>query len=224
MPGLDLLLEKYMPADLHAFHIKTFGCQMNAHDSDWLARSLESRGFRAVAFEEAGLYILNTCSVRDKPEQKVYSELGRIIHLAQRDGREGIALAVGGCVAQQVGTELMRRFPQVRLVFGTDGIKGAPEAIARLCSEPYLRLSLVDFSEVYPEREAAFGASEPEDGVLPPAAFVNIMQGCDNFCSYCIVPFVRGPQKSRTPEAVTQASAIIQGSPSISKLTAACAA
>ena len=197
MPGLDLLLEKYMPADLHAFHIKTFGCQMNAHDSDWLARSLESRGFRAVAFEEAGLYILNTCSVRDKPEQKVYSELGRIIHLAQRDGREGIALAVGGCVAQQVGTELMRRFPQVRLVFGTDGISRAPEGLARLAEEPELRLSLLEFTEGYEERQAA----EHTDRV-PAAAFVNIMQGCNNFCTYCIVPYVRGRQKSRAPQDI----------------------
>ena len=172
---------------------------MNAHDSDWLGRRLVALGFREVGPGEALVYILNTCSVREKPEHKVYSAIGRLRPFLRE--RPEAFVAVGGCVAQQVGEGFFKRFPEVRLVFGTDGVKGAPEAIARLCSEPYLRLSLVDFSEVYPEREAVLGGHGAED-VQPPAAFVNIMQGCDNFCSYCIVPFVRGPQKSRAPEAV----------------------
>ena len=191
------------------FHIQTFGCQMNASDSDWLSRSLKSRGFMEGPFEEAGLHILNTCSVRDKPEQKVYSELGRIARFCKVNKRKGVTVCVGGCVAQQVGPALVRRFPQVRLLFGTDGIARAPEAICRLTEEPGLRLQLLDFADNYEERidERIDGPSQGISGPLrdegtPPAVFVNIMQGCDNFCTYCIVPYVRGRQKSRRAEAV----------------------
>lgn len=195
------------------FHIQTFGCQMNAGDSDWLARSLLIRGFSEGSFEDAGLYIVNTCSVRDKPEQKVYSELGRIARYNKVRGRTGITVCVGGCVAQQIGESLMRRFPEVRLLFGTDGIAHAPEAISRLMEEPRLRLSLLDFAKHYEERADVWSqaagagaprreADDPERHGVPASAFVNIMQGCDNFCTYCIVPYVRGRQKSRAAEAV----------------------
>lgn len=177
------------------FHITTMGCQMNVGDGDWLTRSLVSQGFTPAPEDQAEIFILFTCSVRDKPEQKVASELGRI---ADRHGGNPRAfVAVGGCTAQQSGTALWRRFPMVRLVFGTDGLAGAPRALARIVDEPGLRLSLLDFTESYPEREQTW----PEDR-LPPKAFVSIMQGCDNFCAYCIVPFVRGRQKSRNLPAV----------------------
>ncbi|MDR2077289.1 MAG: tRNA (N6-isopentenyl adenosine(37)-C2)-methylthiotransferase MiaB [Desulfovibrio sp.] len=179
------------------FHIQTFGCQMNAGDSAWLARSLRSRGFAQGAFEDASLYVLNTCSVRDKAEQKVYSELGRIARLCGVRRRQGITVCVGGCVAQQAGPALMRRFPQIRLLFGPDGIARAPEAIDRLLEEPSLRLNLLAFADQYEERAGVW-----QEGTAPASAFVNIMQGCDNFCAYCIVPHVRGRQKSRKPEAV----------------------
>lgn len=193
------------------FHMQTFGCQMNANDADWLLRSLLARGFRQSAFDEADLYILNTCSIRDKAEQKVYSELGRIARMCKTRGGRKATVCVGGCVAQQVGPPLVRRFPQVRLLFGADGIVHAPEAISRLMEEPNLRLSLLDFTEQYAERPFAWPEEDPllpADGSAgpcaraPAAAFVNIMQGCDNFCTYCIVPFVRGRQKSRSAGAV----------------------
>jgi len=177
------------------FHVTTMGCQMNVGDGDWLTRSLKSEGFTPAPENEAEIFILFTCSVREKPEQKVASELGRI---ADRHGHNPNAfVAIGGCVAQQLGTALWRRFPMVRLVFGTDGIAAAPRALARLCREPGLRLSLLDFTETYPERDQTW----PDDR-LPPRAFVSIMQGCNNFCAYCIVPFVRGRQKSRNLDAV----------------------
>ena len=194
------------------FHIQTFGCQMNANDSDWLARSLKTRGFTESGFDEADIYILNTCSVRDKPEQKVYSELGRIARMCKVRGRRNVTVCVGGCVAQQAGAPLIRRFPQVRLLFGTDGIAHAPEAISRLVEEPGLRLSLLDFVDHYEERPMVWpelppaSRAEKDPGPrpdrVPPAAFVTIMQGCDNYCTYCIVPFVRGRQKSRRAEAI----------------------
>ena len=172
------------------FHVTTMGCQMNVGDGDWLTRSLIAEGFTPATDTDAECFILFTCSVRDKPEQKVVSEIGRIAD-RHRDNPNAF-IAVGGCTAQQLGTSLWRRFPMVRLVFGTDGIAAAPRALARLAREPGLRLSLLDFTETYPERDQSW----PDD-VVPPRAFVSIMQGCDNYCSYCIVPFVRGRQKSR---------------------------
>jgi tRNA-2-methylthio-N6-dimethylallyladenosine synthase len=179
------------------FHITTFGCQMNVHDSQWLARALESRGWEETGDEDAQIYILNTCSVRDKPEQKVYSELGRVAAHLKRD--ENVFAAVGGCVAQQVGRGFFERFPFVKLVFGSDGIAGAPNALERIAAGKEDRAALLDFVTLYEEREqpdAPVTADESRQ------AFVNIMQGCDNFCAYCIVPYTRGRQKSRTPSAI----------------------
>ena len=177
------------------FYITTFGCQMNAADSEWLSRSLITRGFvPAERQDEASVQILNTCSVRDKPEQKVYSEIGRIRSVTGNSS--DVLVCVGGCVAQQVGEKLFKRFSQVRLVFGTDGIASAPDAIARLVAEKRLRMSLVDFAEQFEERDFAL------DDQMAPTAFVNIMQGCNNFCAYCIVPYVRGRQKSREADAI----------------------
>ena len=180
------------------FHIITFGCQMNVNDSFWLSRSLQRRGFVESPLEEAEIVILNTCSVRDKPEQKVYAALGRIKYQTRRVPNSFAVVA--GCVAQQIGAGFFERFPQVRLVVGGDGLAMAPDAIERLHADPALRLNLTDFSEVYPERDPALPAHG--EGDIPPVAYVNIMQGCDNFCTYCIVPFTRGRQKSRSPEAI----------------------
>ncbi len=176
-----------------SYHIITFGCQMNVHDSQWLGRVLQRRGFAEGPLEEAQVVVVNTCSVREKPEQKVMSALGRI---RQATGNNpDVLVVVTGCVAQQLGEELFRQ-PQVRLVAGSDGIASAPQAIERLLEEPDRKLSLLDFTSSYEEREE--GARAPSG----PVAYVNIMQGCDNFCAYCIVPYTRGRQKSRMTEAV----------------------
>lgn len=200
------------------FHILTFGCQMNANDSSWLTRALERRGFVKSALEDAEIVILNTCSVRDKPEQKVYAALGRIKHLTRHN--PNAFAVVAGCVAQQIGAGFFNRFPRVRLVVGGDGLAQAPEAIERLCADKTLRLNLTAFSEKYPERDpalperhatetgAAARAAFEQPSVLqtetaiPPVAYVNIMQGCDNYCAYCIVPYTRGRQKSRNATAI----------------------
>jgi tRNA-2-methylthio-N6-dimethylallyladenosine synthase len=180
------------------FHITTFGCQMNVHDSGWLVRALESRGWEETGENEAQVFIVNTCSVRDKPEQKVYSELGRIAAHLKRD--ENVFAAVGGCVAQQIGRGFFERFPFVKLVFGSDGIANAPNALERIVEGAENRVALLDFVSIYEERE------NPEERVVSISetrqAFVNIMQGCDNFCTYCIVPYTRGRQKSRRPDAI----------------------
>ncbi len=202
-----------MNAENKTFHILTFGCQMNVHDSDWLGRALCAHGWTRAPEDRARVVVVNTCSVREKPERKVYSLLGRLAGLgADVPGR---FLAVGGCVAQQVGRGFFERFPQVRLVFGTDQTARAPQALEALASgaEPG-PLALLDFEPAFlpralylPEGGGAAdapghdgGAARPDDGqalARPGQAFVNIMQGCDNFCAYCIVPYVRGRQKSR---------------------------
>jgi len=175
----------------------TFGCQMNVNDSDWLARTLMQRGFVQAPLEAAELVILNTCSVREKPEQKVYSALGRIAQATRHNPKSFVALA--GCVAQQIGGRIFDAFPQVRLVLGSDGLIFAPEAIERLRAEADARLCFTDFSDSYAERPLEIVA----DGrPVKPSAFVNIMQGCDNFCAYCIVPLTRGRPKSRSADAV----------------------
>ncbi|MCL1915231.1 MAG: tRNA (N6-isopentenyl adenosine(37)-C2)-methylthiotransferase MiaB [Desulfovibrionaceae bacterium] len=172
------------------FHILTFGCQMNANDSAWLARALAAGGHIPAPREEADLHILNTCSVRAKPENKVYTELGRIRLLAREHPEREILACVGGCVAQQLGEKLFTRSRKLRLLFGTDGLTAVPETIEHLLRHPDQRLTLLDFSHEYPERREFPGREDP-------VALVNIMQGCDNFCAYCIVPLTRGRQKSR---------------------------
>ena len=177
------------------FHITTFGCQMNVHDSQWLARSLGDLGWEQGSETDAGVLVLNTCSVREKPEQKVYSHLGRLRDLWLRNPE--LLVAVGGCVAQQVGEAFFARFPYVRLVFGPDGLPMVPDGLARLTREPGLRLSLLDFTESFPERDAALPGKDVQR-----QAYVTIMQGCDNFCAYCIVPLTRGRQRSRASGSI----------------------
>ncbi|WP_035250503.1 MiaB/RimO family radical SAM methylthiotransferase [Desulfocurvus vexinensis] len=195
------------------FHILTFGCQMNAHDSDWLGRALGAHGWTRAPEDRARVVLVNTCSVREKPERKVYDLLGRLSRLgADVPGR---FFAVGGCVAQQVGRGFFERYPLVRLVFGTDQTARVPRALDALASgaEPG-PLALLDFESAFlpralhlpalagePGAGGEQGAVQPETGdaalARPGQAFVSIMQGCDNFCAYCIVPYVRGRQKSR---------------------------
>ena len=188
------------------YHIITFGCQMNVHDSQWLGRALSARGFTEVPLEEAQVVVVNTCSVREKPEQKVISALGRIRQVT--GGNPGVLVGVAGCVAQQLGEAFFAKEKQVRLVAGSDGISGAPAAIERLLEEPDLRLSLLDFTSHYVEREAGPEAATAPSG---PVAYINIMQGCDNFCAYCIVPFTRGRQKSRSSAAILEECRAVLG-------------
>lgn len=180
------------------FYLKTFGCQMNVSDSRWLEKALQGRGWTPVqSEEEADAILLNTCSVREKPEQKVYSHLGRLKSLYKKN--PDMLIGVGGCVAQQVGTKFWNKFPFVRLVFGPDGIAQVPDSLERLRFDPDLRISLLDFQEHYPEGEQVCSTQNS-----PLQAFVTIMEGCDNFCAYCIVPYTRGRQRSRSSSRILE--------------------
>ena len=182
------------------FYIRTFGCQMNVADSFWISSALVSKGFEMTNQEEdADIILVNTCSVRKKPEEKVYSFLGRIYPYFKKNPE--LIVGVGGCVAQQLGEKIWKKFPFVRLIFGTDGIPYVPQSINRLISTPSLKISLLDFKDFYPERDIITNEKLLSNH---PIAYVNIMQGCDNFCAYCIVPYTRGRQKSRQSKKVLE--------------------
>jgi tRNA-2-methylthio-N6-dimethylallyladenosine synthase len=182
---------------LKRVYIETYGCQMNEHDSEQMLRLLEGCGYTATTeSKEADLILVNTCSVREKPEHKVYSALGRFKSLKEE---RGIVIGVAGCVAQQEGERLLDRVPYLDLVIGTHAIPHLPD--------------LVQKAEVLGERvcETSFDSEgrhlrsvRPEKPLEKVKSFVTIMQGCDHFCSYCIVPFVRGRERSRPPVEILE--------------------
>ena len=170
--------------------IKTFGCQMNEYDSQKMVELLEAtHGFAVAASpEEADLLLLNTCSVREKAQEKLFSELGR--WKAYKDARKDVVIGVGGCVASQEGDRIFGRAPYVDLVFGPQTLHRLPELYAQALAG---RRQLVDVS--FPEIEKFDRLPEPRaDG---PAAFVSIMEGCSKYCTFCVVPYTRGEEFSR---------------------------
>ncbi len=178
------------------FYVQTFGCQMNDHDSGVLARLLEEAGHLEVARpDEADLIVVNTCAIREKAEQKLFSQLGRYRLL--KDRRPDLTIAVGGCVAQDAGRRLFRRAPYVDLVFGTHALQDVPDLVARV-RRTGRRIAATP-EEQDPERLEAFYAHHRARAVT---AYVTVMQGCDNYCAYCIVPYVRGRELSRPADEV----------------------
>lgn len=172
------------------FHILTFGCQMNVRDSNWLKAAMEERGFKAAGLERSKIIIINSCSVREKPERRIKDLIRRAAAAAGNDS--GVLIAAAGCVAQQLGAELFKTSPLLRLVFGADNLHKIPDEVEKALKDPDYRSACLSFEPLYPERKKL-------DEAWPAgSAFVNIMQGCDNFCAYCIVPYVRGRQKSRS--------------------------
>ncbi len=173
--------------------IKTFGCQMNEYDSDKMADVMNAAdGYEPTTnVDEADLILFNTCSVREKAQEKVFSDLGRVQHLKQK----GVLIGVGGCVASQEGAEIIKRAPYVDVVFGPQTLHRLPELLA---ARQRQALPQVDIS--FPEIE--------KFDHLPPArvegasAFVSIMEGCSKYCSYCVVPYTRGDEVSRPFEDV----------------------
>jgi tRNA-2-methylthio-N6-dimethylallyladenosine synthase len=173
--------------------IKTFGCQMNEYDSDKMADVLQAaEGYEPTSdVEQADLILFNTCSVREKAQEKVFSDLGRVKHLKAK----GVMIGVGGCVASQEGAAIIERAPYVDVVFGPQTLHRLPELLSQRTQQ---RRPQVDIS--FPEIE--------KFDHLPPArvdgatAFVSIMEGCSKYCSYCVVPYTRGEEVSRPFEDV----------------------
>jgi tRNA-2-methylthio-N6-dimethylallyladenosine synthase len=172
-------------------YIQTYGCQMNQYDSDRIAQVMARRGYdQTDRIDTADLIVLNTCSVRDKAEQKVYSALGGWKEFKQ--ARDGVIIGVGGCVAQQEGENLLKRVPHLDLVFGTHNIHRLPEMVEQV------ELSQQRPVEIAFYRDPTY--MEDPDGVTRVRgvkAYVTVMQGCNKVCSFCIVPHVRGRELSR---------------------------
>src|SRR5690554_4711104 len=176
-------------------YIRTFGCQMNEYDSDKMADVLGvSEGLETTnSPDDADVILFNTCSVREKAQEKVFHDLGRVKHLKQ--SKPDLVIGVGGCVASQEGDAIVARAPYVDVVFGPQTLHRLPDLIARRRQSGH---SQVDIS--FPEIEK-FDALPPArvDG---PTAFVSIMEGCSKYCSFCVVPYTRGPEVSRPFEDV----------------------
>jgi tRNA-2-methylthio-N6-dimethylallyladenosine synthase len=176
------------------FFIRTFGCQMNEYDSEKIAAVLERSEELAPAGDaaQADLIVFNTCSVREKAQEKVFADLGRARSLKQANPR--LLIAVGGCVASQEGEGIVARAPFVDVVFGPQTLHRLPELLARRRASGR---SQVDVS--FPENEKFDRLPEARvDGRGCPArAFVSIMEGCSKYCSFCVVPYTRGPEVSR---------------------------
>jgi tRNA-2-methylthio-N6-dimethylallyladenosine synthase len=171
--------------------VRTFGCQMNRYDSERLVELLREEGYEPVADEgQADLVVINTCSVRDKAEQKAFSYLGRLKAVKRR--RPDVVIAIAGCVAQQNGAGLLDRVPHLDLVVGTHGLAQVPRLLGAR-AETGKRQCFVDFMYDFGDRPD--GARRPQAPAV--SAYVTIMRGCDNYCTYCIVPQVRGRERSR---------------------------
>jgi tRNA-2-methylthio-N6-dimethylallyladenosine synthase len=173
------------------FYLETFGCQMNVVDSEQIIGLLEQIGYRQVAApDSADLIVLNTCTIRARAERKVYGHLGRFKPLKERN--PALILAVGGCVAQQEGGRMLEKVPYLDIVFGTHNVHRLAELVTAVEADRQ-RFTLVEFLDAE-QRRRLFPARRPSSEVT---RFVTVVQGCDNFCSYCIVPHVRGREVSR---------------------------
>src|SRR5271163_4687314 len=174
------------------FYLETFGCQMNAHDSEKVVGTLVAEGYRQVpTVEEAGLILYNTCSIRDKAEQKVFHRLADYKKLQAQGKRFGVL----GCVAQQEGEKIFERAPHVSMVCGSASYRNLPAMLIQI--EAGKRVTGLDDRETDECFETEFTAR-----TNPHRGYITIIEGCDKFCAYCVVPFTRGKERSRTSESV----------------------
>ena len=175
------------------FYLETFGCQMNAHDSEKVIGTLQQQGYRQVDSEgEAGLILYNTCSIRDKAEQKVFNRLNDYKKLHKSGKRFGVL----GCVAQQEGEKIFERAPYVSLVSGSASYRKLPEMLVRL-EAGESRITGLDDRQTDETFETEFTARQN-----PYRGYITIIEGCDKFCSYCVVPYTRGKERSRGSSSV----------------------
>jgi len=176
--------------------IKTYGCQMNVYDSERMKDVLKPLGYAPVdTLDAADLVVLNTCHIREKATEKVFSELGRLKELKEESGGR-LRIAVAGCVAQAEGGEILRRQPAVDLVVGPQSYHRLPEMIARMARKTG------DILETDFAAEEKFDALPRARQVDGPSAFLSVQEGCDKFCTFCVVPYTRGAEFSRGVDAI----------------------
>jgi tRNA-2-methylthio-N6-dimethylallyladenosine synthase len=181
-------------------HIKTFGCQMNAYDSERMAEALGAHGYEPTAdMATADLIILNTCHIREKAAEKVYSELGRVraVKTARKARGLDIMIAVAGCVAQAEGSEILDRASVVDLVVGPQSYHELPALLGRV-RERGERIVATDF----PAEDKFLSLPDRPMARMQPSAFITVQEGCDKFCTFCVVPYTRGAEYSRPAAAI----------------------
>ncbi len=177
------------------YHVKTFGCQMNVYDSERIGELLEAEGYAAAGIDTADVVVLNTCHIREKAAEKTYSDIGR---LKARVAKPKVVVA--GCVAQAEGAEIVARAPAVDVVVGPNAYHRLPALLAR--------------GGIDTDMPAAskFAALPPRRAVSPHSAFLTVQEGCDKFCTFCVVPYTRGAEVSRPADAlVAEAQALVAG-------------
>ncbi|HEY0467542.1 MAG TPA: tRNA (N6-isopentenyl adenosine(37)-C2)-methylthiotransferase MiaB, partial [Polyangiaceae bacterium] len=185
-----------MNLDMPAYTLVTFGCQMNQHDSDRIGEVLRGIGYTEVLEPaNADLVLLNTCSIREKAEQKLRSEVGRMGLLKR--AKPSLVIGVAGCMAQQEGERLAKRMPQIDFMLGPDNIGELPSILAQveLGAPPRIRT-------VFDLDSPQFLSAQAEPGRTGATAFVTIMKGCDERCTYCVVPYTRGPERYRSAREI----------------------
>jgi tRNA-2-methylthio-N6-dimethylallyladenosine synthase len=184
------------------FYLETFGCQMNAHDSEKVIGTLQSQGYSQVDSEQdAGLILYNTCSIRDKAEQKVFNRLNDYKKLHKAGKRFGVL----GCVAQQEGEKIFDRAPYVSLVSGSASYRKLPEMLVRL-EAGETRITGLDDRQTDETFETEFTARQNKS-----RGYITIIEGCDKFCAYCVVPYTRGKERSRASSSVLEEARRIAG-------------
>lgn len=183
--------------------VKTYGCQMNVYDSERMVEALATKGYEKTNTpEDADMILLNTCHIREKAAEKVYSELGRFRELKQEN--PNLKIGVAGCVAQAEGKEIMRRQPLVDLVVGPQSYHRLPEIEAKLEKGG----KSIDTS--YPEEDKFAVLKERSKAKRAPSAFLTVQEGCDKFCAFCVVPYTRGAEVSRPAEQIlSEAKALV---------------
>lgn len=187
--------------------IKTYGCQMNIYDSDRMATMLMMHGYSmAKTLEEANLVLLNTCHIREKATEKVFSELGRIKPLKEQKRKEGAPfdIAVAGCTAQAEGKEIGRRAPYVDLIVGPQSYHELPEMLERIKRKKENKKSSKQEVETNFSTVDKFDALSQPNTHSGPTAFLTIQEGCDKFCHFCVVPYTRGAEFSRSVDDILE--------------------
>ncbi|GAB3876815.1 hypothetical protein GCM10029964_024580 [Kibdelosporangium lantanae] len=174
-----------------SYQIRTFGCQMNVHDSERLAGMLEEAGYTAATGDDApDLMVLNTCAVRENADNKLYGNLGHL--LPTKKANPGMQIAVGGCLAQKDKGEIVRKAPWVDVVFGTHNLGSLPALLERARHNAEAQVEILESLEVFP-------SSLPARRDSAYSGWVSISVGCNNTCTFCIVPSLRGKEKDRRP-------------------------
>ena len=187
-------------ADPKKLFIKTYGCQMNVYDSERMAEAMGADGYVSTeTAEDADMVLLNTCHIREKAGQKLYSDLGRLREL--KEAKPGMKIGVAGCVAQAEGAEITRRMPIVDLVVGPQSYHRLPEMARAGGQQVNTEFPAEDKFDLLPERKASRG----------PAAFLTVQEGCDKFCAFCVVPYTRGAEVSRPAQRIlTEARGLVE--------------